>query len=296
MAASSTEAGHEDRLGAEIAGLDNLEGILPAKPSRLSQAWSSVWPKVAAIGIAVAVWQIVVWTHWKPSYVLPGPGPTLRRFWVLLTNGLLFRESALTLRQGAIGFLVGVAIGTLLAVVINQVRVVRSAVTPLVSGLQTMPSAAWTPLAIALFGLRNGPILFVTIIGSAPAVTIGTIAAIDAIPPPLLRVGRVLGTGGWTKYRHVILPAALPGYVTALKQGWAFAWRSLMAAELIAATVGHPTLGSQLQQFRDVGSNSDMEAIMITILLIGLLLDALVFSRLERVVLQRRGLTGAAAH
>jgi NitT/TauT family transport system permease protein len=286
-------AGPDEYLDADLAGLDRLEAVLAPPRSRARRLWMVTWPKLAAVAIGLFVWQVVVWTHWKPQYVLPGPVPTMKRLWDQLSGGTLLAEAGRTLSQGAVGYLIGLVVGTSVAIVVNSVPLIRTAVKPLISGLQTMPSAAWTPLAVGLFGLRNGPILFVTVIGSAPAIAIGTLAAMDAVPPALLRAGRVLGARGISSYRHVILPAALPGYVTGLKQGWAFAWRSLMAAELIVTAVGKPSLGNRLQQFQANLAYPDMLAVMVTILIIGLALDGLVFSRLERVVLERRGLTAA---
>jgi NitT/TauT family transport system permease protein len=123
-----------------------------------------------------------------------------------------------------------------------------------------------------------------------PAIAIGTISAVDTIPPLLLRAGDVLGARGWRRYAHVVLPAALPGYVAGMKQGWAFAWRSLMAGELITNVPGTHSLGQLLSSYQDQSRAADMMAIMVTILFIGLLVDSLVFSRLEEAVLSRRGL------
>ena len=129
-----------------------------------------------------------------------------------------------------------------------------------------------------------------TVIGSAPAFAIGTIAGIDAVPPILHRAGTILGARGWRRYRYVILPGALPGYVTGMKQGWAFAWRSVMAAELIDQVTGHQALGRLLSTYQDQSLSADVLGVMVVILFIGLLLDSVLFGRLERAVMTRRGL------
>ena len=158
------------------------------------------------------------------------------------------------------------------------------------TGLQTMPSVAWVPIAILLFGIRSEAVLFVTLAGSIPAVIVGSVAAIDAVPPILLRVGDVLGARGINRYRHVVLPAAMPGYVAGMRQAWAFAWRSLMAGELIVASHGASSLGQLLSAYQDQSLAADVLAVMVAILAVGLLIDVVIFSRLERTVLQRRGL------
>ena len=115
----------------------------------------------------------------------------------------------------------------------SRSRVLRAAVGSLITGLQTMPSIAWFPLAILLFKLTEAAIMFVVVLGAAPSIANGLISGVDHVPPIMLRAGRVLGAKGISAYRHVMLPAALPSFIAGLKQGWAFAWRSLMAGELL---------------------------------------------------------------
>ena len=150
------------------------------------------------------------------------------------------------------------------------------------------------PAAIIWFGLSPATIYFVVLLGAVPSIANGTISGIDQVPPLYHRVGRVLGARGLRAARHVLLPAALPGYVGGLKQGWAFAWRSLMAAELIAQS---PRLGTGLGQLLDAGRQlSDVSLVfgmIIVILVVGVAIDRLVFAPLERSVLGRRGLLGA---
>ncbi|MBI5087393.1 MAG: ABC transporter permease subunit, partial [Actinobacteria bacterium] len=150
------------------------------------------------------------------------------------------------------------------------------------------------PLAILLFKLSNGAILFVTVLGAAPAIANGLIAGVDHIPPILLRAGRVLGAKGWKQYRHIILPASLPSFIGGLKQGWAFAWRSLMAGELLVVIPGQPSVGYLLQVNRELANSSGLIATMIVILLIGILVDTCAFGVLDRKVRRRWGLIDSA--
>jgi NitT/TauT family transport system permease protein len=290
MAVAETDG---DVLDRELAGLDHLELDLPDPPSRWRRAWFATWPKVAAVVIVLAIWQVVVWSGWKPTFVLPGPGAAFRAMWD--QRSVILSGSGTTLRRGIEYYLLALLIGTVVAVLVTRSRILRTAVSPLITGLQTMPSVAWVPFAIIVFGVGSArPIMFVAILGTAPAIAIGTISGIDAVPPTLLRAGTILGAKGLDRYRYVVLPASLPGYVAGMKQGWAFLWRSLMAGELIANVPGTHSLGQLLSAYQDQSVQADVIATMIAILVIGLVMDTVVFSRLERIVLARRGLSAAS--
>jgi NitT/TauT family transport system permease protein len=180
----------------------------------------------------------------------------------------------------------GVAFGTAVA----RSRLLRSAFGSFITGLQTMPSVAWFPLALLLFKRSEAAILFGVILGAAPSIANGVISGIDQIPPLYLRAGRVLGARRLAMYRHVILPAALPDFVAGLKQGWAFAWRSLMAGELVVIIPGQFTIGALMQNSRDFNDSAALMASMVVILIIGIVVDAVFFAGLERTMRRRRGL------
>ena len=164
----------------------------------------------------------------------------------------------------------------------------------MITGLQTMPSIAWFPAAIVVFGVgKEAPILFVVVLGAAPSIANGLISGIDNIPPVLLRAGRVLGARGLSSVRHVVLPAALPSFIGGLKQGWAFAWRSLLAGELIVLIAGKVSLGQELQGARDLNRYQDMYSVMVMIFIIGVVVDALFFGTVERWIRRRYGLLDA---
>jgi len=277
-------------LGREIDGLDALEVPVAAHPSLLRRTWNSAWPKLAAVTLAIGVWQVVVWSGWKPEYALAGPRPVLAELWRLITTGELGSATRITLGRAAAGYALAVAIGSIIGLAVARVRLLRTAVGSLISGLQSMPSIAWFPLAILMFGGGEGAIFFVVVLGAAPAIANGFIAGVDQIPPLHLRAGRMLGARGPALLRHVIVPAALPGVLAGLKQGWAFAWRSLMAGELLVIVAGHRSIGVLLQTSRDVSDVVMLQAVMIAILIIGVTIDSLVFGAAERSVLRRRGL------
>jgi NitT/TauT family transport system permease protein len=184
-------------------------------------------------------------------------------------------------------------IGTLVGIAVVQWRVVRLGVSSLVAGLQTMPSIAWFPLSILLFGVTQETMLFVVVLGAAPSVASGVIAGIDEVPPPLLRAGKMIGARGINRYRYIVLPAAMPAYVQGLRQGWAFAWRALLAGELLVSVAGTTSLGGDLKLAADGGQASLVFALMIVILAFGMIIDG-VFSLFTSRIRKNRGLTGSA--
>lgn len=280
----------QGKLDDELRGLDRLD--LPIRPGvdRLRSIWSGLWPKLAAVAIVLLVWQLVVLTRWKPEYALPGPLPVLAELAKDLLGPDLLRAVMITMQRAAIGFGLALAVGTILGLAIVRSRLLRSAIASLISGLQTMPSIAWFPFAIVMFGLTETAIMFVIVLGAAPSIANGLIAGVDQIPRILLRAGQVMGARGFDRYRHVIFPAALPNFVGGLKQGWAFAWRSLMAGELLVIIAAQPSIGVRLQFAREFSDMTGLLATMIVILVIGLVIDLVFFGTLDRAIRRRWGL------
>jgi NitT/TauT family transport system permease protein len=278
------------RVDDELAGLDSLDTAAPAPPSLAARAWAATWPKLLAVALAVGCWQLVVWSGWRPEYVLPPPRAVFERFWSDLGEWSTWEAVFTTLRRAATGFGLALVVGGTVGIAVARSRVLRSGVGSLITGLQTMPSIAWFPLALLLFQLSEGAILFVVVIGAAPSIANGVISGIDHVPPLLRRAGTSLGATGWRAYRHVILPAALPTVLAGLKQGWAFAWRSLLAGELIVIIATQPSLGATLQFEREFAGTTGLLSVMLVILLVGILVDGLLFATAERAVRRRRGL------
>ncbi len=260
----------------------------------LARIWSWLWPKVAAVTLVLAAWQVVVWSGWKPDYVLPGPGPVFRRLAADLGSANFDLGIAVTLRRALVGYGIAVAIGTVAGILIARIAVLRRAIGSAILGLQSMPSIVWFPLAILLFGLNETAIFFVVILGAAPSIAGGLLSGVDHVQPLLIRVGRVMGARGMSLYRHVILPAALPSFVGGLKQGWAFAWRSLMAGEIIGIVSHQVGIGQQIQFARDFADAEQLVAIIVVIFVIGVGIDSM-FGTLDRVIRRRWGLLGAEA-
>lgn len=283
------------RSGQELAGLeaglDALDSV-PARRQPLRQVLlQKVLPPVTAALLVLVGWQALVWARVAPDYKLPSPRAvygSLRELWL---QGTLFDIIWTSVSRGLLGFVLALAIGTPLGLVVARLRFVRAAIGPILSGLQALPSVAWVPAAVIWLGITDRTMYAVILLGAVPSIANGLVSGIDQVPPLFLRAGRTLGATGLRGAWHVLLPAALPGYLSGLKQGWAFSWRSLMAAELIASS---PELGLGLGQYLDnARTNSDMAGVLLgigLILLVGIAIDLLVFSPLERRVLRGRGL------
>ena len=281
-------------LAVELEPIEVAESEARPRATWHVRVWSSLWPKLIAVAIALGIWQIVVWSGWQPDYLLPGPLPVFQRLAHDLGTATFDLGIATTLRRALVGYAIAVAIGSVLGILVARISVLRKAIGAAILGLQSMPSIAWFPLMILLFGLNETAIFAVVILGAAPAVAGGLLSGVDHVQPLLVRVGRVMGARGLGLYRHVILPAALPSFVGGLKQGWAFAWRSLMAGEIIGI-VGHQFgIGQQIQFARDFADAEQLLAIMIVIFIIGVVVDSL-FGKLDLEIRRGWGLLGGEA-
>jgi NitT/TauT family transport system permease protein len=287
VAASETET---LVLDEELAGLDLLELAGDAGNSTGQRIWKATWPKVAAVALGIGVWQLVVWSGWKPEFALAPPRDAWDDLWGYATDGTLTTALGITMRRAFVGFSLAIVIGTVVGSLVARIPTLQAAFGSLITGVQTMPSIAWFPLAILLFQLSERAIMFVVVLGAAPSIANGLISGADTIPPILLRAGQVLGARGLAAYRYVVLPGSLPSFVGGLKQGWAFAWRSLMAGELLVVIRGQESIGFLLTQNRAVNNSSGLLATMIVILVIGIVVDSLVFGTLQRAIHRRWGL------
>jgi NitT/TauT family transport system permease protein len=278
-----------------IEGLDQLElGGLPERrgPARIARsAWTAAWPKLLAIALVLVIWQLIHLTGWK-SAVLKGPTVVLPDLWHQLHHALLWQAIGITLRRAVVGYALALLIGSVVGVLVARIPLLRAGIGSIITSLQTMPSIAWFPFAIILFGLSNAAILFVMVLGAAPSIANGLITGVDYTPPLLLKAGRTMGLKGLTLYRFLILPASLPAYVAGMKQGWAFAWRSLMAGELLVLILGQPSIGVLLNQNQDLLDFAGATSIIIVILTIGIAVDML-FNVADKSVRRRRGLLDA---
>lgn len=243
-----------------------------------------------SVFVALAAWEGVARSGIWPDWLLPGPGPVFRRLWEESLNGNVAQACRITLGRALFGLALSVVIGGSIGLFLGRFRWARAAVGPLLAGLQTVPSVTWFPLAILLFQLSEQAIQTVVVLGAAPCIAVALLDSFDRVPPVLVRAGRSLGLQGFALFRHVLLPAAMPGFVSGVKQGWAFAWRSLMAGELLVLIGDRPSLGAHLHFARELSDAEGLLAWLVVVLSIGILVDLLVFRRLESALHRRHGL------
>lgn len=223
---------------------------------------------------------------WKP-YSFPSPVEVIKTIWILFSDNTLFIAITVSLKRIMAGYAISIGIGVLLGIVMTRVRFLDENISALILGLQALPSICWLPFAIVWFGLNEGAIIFVIVIGSVFAIAMAVDSGIKNINPLYIRAAETMGAKGFRIYRDVVIPASLPALIAGLKQGWSFAWRSLIAAEMIFATMG---LGHVLMIGRDLADISQVAAVMVIIIIIGLTVDKLIFGRLEKNLRRKWGL------
>ncbi|MFJ9038062.1 ABC transporter permease [Streptomyces sp. NPDC102406] len=283
--------GKDDLAGLE-AGLDALESVDTGRVPFRRTFREKILPPLTAVLVVLVVWQALVsFKVVDDPTKLPAPSAVWDEVRTAWLKGELLGYIWTSVSRGLLGFLFALVIGTPLGLLVARVKFVRSAIGPILSGLQSLPSVAWVPPAVLWLGLNNSMMYAVILLGAVPSIANGLVSGVDQVPPLFLRAGRTLGATGVRGLWHIVLPASLPGYLAGLKQGWAFSWRSLMAAEIIASS---PDLGVGLGQLLENGRNaSSMPMVFLAILLIlivGIVIDLLIFSPLERRVLRSRGL------
>ena len=298
MASTETKAdgnvGDSTDLAGLEAGLDALETVQTSRTPFRQTLVQKILPPIVAVARVVVVWQVLIAFRVVDDPTrLPSPSAVwgeVREAWL---QGTLLDYIWTSVSRGLLGFLFALVIGTPLGLLVARVKFVRAAIGPILSGLQSLPSVAWVPPAVVWLGLNNEMMYAVILLGAVPSIANGLVSGVDQVPPLFLRAGRTMGATGLRGTWHIVMPAALPGYLAGLKQGWAFSWRSLMAAEIIASS---PDLGVGLGQLLENGRNaSSMSMVFLAILLIlivGIAIDLLIFSPLERWVLRNRGLLG----
>lgn len=237
----------------------------------------------------LVLWEVLVRLHVWPEYVIPSPLAVARSLLDGFVSGVLPRAILISLRRVTLGYGVSILIGIPLGLLLGRTRLLQDTLGTLVLGLQALPSICWLPLALLWFGLSETAIGFVVVMGAVLSITLSTADGVRNTPPLYLRAARTLGARGWGLYAGVILPSALPAILSGMKLGWSFAWRSLMAAELIYITTG---LGQVLTLGRELNDMTRVLSVMLVIIAIGLLTDYAVFRPAEQRVRQRWGLQG----
>jgi NitT/TauT family transport system permease protein len=235
-------------------------------------------------------WQLLFSLGLIHDYLFPSPAHVAMRLWELGADGMLWPSIQATLLRMALGFAISAAIGLGIGLLMGVNPIINSCLKSLFLGLQTLPTVAWAPISLMLFGLSDRGIYFVIIMSSVAAIAIATSAGILNIPPMYLRAARTLGTPVYAMPYRVIVPAALPSIVTGIKLGWTLGWHGAVSAELIKSSVG---LGYLLYMGRELNDASQVLGIMMLTILIGLVLDRFLFGVIEKRIRVRWGLDRA---
>ncbi len=257
--------------------------------SRVSMASLMPWVRrIIFFAALIGLWQVVTLTGTWPDYVLPTPLEVLNSLVTGISSGIYVQGAMVSLERLAIGYAISLVIGMVLGALIGRIRLLEETVGSLILGLQALPSVCWLPLAILWFGLTEQAIIFVVVMGALFSITLGVDAGVKNTAPVYLKAARNMGARGVRLYTQVILPAALPAIINGLKQGWTFAWRSLMAGELLFFTV---SLGNLLETGRELNDASQIISVMLVIIFIGVMIETLIFAPAERRVRARWGLS-----
>jgi len=240
-------------------------------------------------GILIAMWWAAWATHrWSPV-LLPSPAAVGRYLWDASLDGTLLHAALVTARRLLLGYAIGLVIGLPAGFIVARFRWLSETVGVLALGMQTLPSVCWVPLALLWFGQTEAAMQFVVIMGTVWAILIATENGIKNVPPIYARAARTMGSRRFHTMIFVTFPASLPFIVTGMKQGWAFAWRSLMAAEIYVTILTGFGLGHLLHYGRELNDMTQVLGIMLVIVLVGLLADKLMFAPTERFLHRRWG-------
>ena len=245
------------------------------------------WKKIVFYVALVVIWQVIADANIWPNEIFPSPYEIAEDLAYSAADGSLFYGIATSMWRLIVGLAIAIGGGIVLGIFMARVETVNQTIGSLVLGLQSIPSIAWVPLALIWFGVSDAGIIFVTAIGAVFAVTINTYTGVKNIDPHYIEAARNMGAKGGQLVTNVLIPAAFPYMISGFKQGWAFAWRGVIGAEILFSFLG---LGFLLNVGRQTIDVSQVIAIMLVIMAIGILVDGLLFKRLENKVMSRWGL------
>jgi NitT/TauT family transport system permease protein len=243
---------------------------------------------VLFLAVFVGLWQLVTVLELWPKTLLPSPTQVAISIGELIANNSLAIGIGTTLWRLAAGFAVSIAVGGIVGLAMVKFQGFGKTMGSFAVGLLTFPSIAWVPFSILLIGFNNFGILFVVVMASVFSVMISTYSAVRNVPPIYIRASKNMGAHGFALFRHVMIPAATPSLIMGIRQAWSFAWHALIGAEMLITTLYG--LGYVLAVGREFNDMSQIIAVMITIFVIGLLFDRIIFLRLEEKVRSRWGL------
>jgi NitT/TauT family transport system permease protein len=269
-------------------------GIFPPGPRRASLRTTQLLDILAAtafFGVLIGIWEFGSRSEWWNPVLIPSPSDIGKYVMEKLGDGELLAACWVTIKRLLIGYVIGIVIGIPLGLLTARFKFVNNTLGVVALGLQTLPSVCWVPLALLWFGQSETAMLFIVVMGTLWAVLLATDHGIRQIPPIYRRAASTMGSSGFHLLWHVLLPASLPHLVTGTKQGWAFAWRSLMAAEIYVTVLTGFGLGHLLHYGRELHAMDQVAAVMLVILLIGFAADKALFTPWERFLRRRWGLT-----
>jgi NitT/TauT family transport system permease protein len=241
--------------------------------------------------VVVGMWEAASRAGWWSPVLVPSPLSIGQYLWTAALDGTLFAAGMVTMTRLMIGYIIGLLLGIPLGLLTARFRFAEDTIGVLALGLQTLPSVCWVPLSLLWFGQTETAMLFIVIMGTLWAVLLATDHGIRQIPPIYRRAATTMGSSGFHLLWNVLLPASLPHLVSGMKQGWAFAWRSLMAAEIYVTVLTGFGLGHLLHYGRELQAMDQVAAIMLVILVVGFVADKALFSPWERFLRKRWGLS-----
>lgn len=239
---------------------------------------SKIFKQIVFLMLVIIIWQVLIIFKIWPRYIFPSPEDVI----ITLMGG--FKDLTIPIAVGIsmkriiIGYGIAIVIGGLLGLLLTKFKIVEETIGGLVLGIQTLPSVCWLPLSILWFGLNEKAIIFVVVMGALFSITLSVEAGIKNVPPLFIKAGKNMGAKNIRLFMSVILPSAMPAIITGLKQGWSFAWRSLMAGELLFVSLG---LGHLLMMGRELNDMSQVLGVMMLITVISMLMDKLIFGQLQ---------------
>jgi NitT/TauT family transport system permease protein len=239
--------------------------------------------------VLLGTWEFLVRAGTWSRALVPTPLDVGRYLGTHLADGSLVSACLVTLRRLAVGYLIGAAVGLPIGFLTARFRMLADTVGVVALGLQGLPSVCWVPLALLWFGMTEKAMIFVVVMGTAWSISIATESGIRHVPPLYVRAARTMGSRGLHTITHVVLPASLPFVLSGMKQGWAFAWRSLMAAEIYVTLTGAFGLGLHLHHGRELHRMDQVVGVMLVIVAVGLAADKVLFAPAERFLRRRWG-------
>ena len=247
----------------------------------------TIWKKIVFYVMLIAIWQVVAESNIWPNEIFPSPLEVAEDLAYSAADGSLFYGIGTSMLRLIVGLAIAISGGIVLGIFMARIETVNQTIGSLVLGLQSIPSIAWVPLALIWFGISDAGIIFVTAIGAIFAVTINTYTGVKNIDPHYVEAARNMGAKGSQLITNVLIPAAFPYMISGFKQGWAFAWRGVIGAEILFSFLG---LGFLLNVGRQTIDVSQVIAVMLVIMTIGVVVDTFVFKRIENKVMSRWGL------